>query len=107
MTEPFRFPDGQLAYNVEDLVRLCQRSPDDGINYLMREDLEKWLAYIGKTDLAQRTKKIREESASSDRERLDKFLAACQPRTTPGSKQVEQPSPLQNILQAIRNFLAS
>jgi hypothetical protein len=107
MTEPFRFPDGQLAYNVEDLIRLCQRSPDDGINYLMREDLEKWLAYIGKTDLAQRAKKIREESASSDRERLDKFLAACQPTTTPESKQVEQPSPLQNILQAIRNFLAS
>jgi len=107
MTEPFRFPDGQLAYNVEDLVRLCQQSPNDGVNYLMREDLEKWLAYIGKTNLAQRAKKIREQSASSERERLDKFLAACQPTTTLESNQVKKPNPLQNILQAIKNFLAS
>jgi hypothetical protein len=107
MTEPFRFPDGQLAYNVEDLVRLCQQSPNDGVNYLMREDLEKWLAYIGKTNLAQRAKKIREQSASSERERLNKFLAACQPTTTLESNQVKKPNPLQNILQAIKNFLAS
>ncbi len=107
MTEPFRFSDGQLAYNVEDLVRLCQQSPDEGINYLMREDLEKWLAYIGKTDLAQQAKKIREQSASSDRERLEKFLAACRQTTTPESNQGKQTSLLQNIIRAIKNFFAS
>ena len=31
MTEPFKFSDGQLAYTAEELISLCQKSPDERV----------------------------------------------------------------------------
>ncbi len=81
MTQPFQFPNGQLAHNVEDLVKICEQSPKDGIYHLNREDFEKWLDYIGKPDLAVRAKEAR-LAAVSDQERLQKFLSSCKPQNT-------------------------
>ena len=53
MTEPFHFPDGRLANNADDLLELCQQYPDRGTDFLVRHDLENWLAYIGNYDLAE------------------------------------------------------
>jgi hypothetical protein len=86
MTQPFHFSNGQLAYSVEDLVRICEQSQSECIHYLMREDLEKWLDYIGKTDLANSARQAR-EAALSDEERLQQFLSSCKP-------QPAQPAPV-------------
>ena len=53
MTEPFHFPDGRVANNAEDLLKLCEKYPDDATSFLIRQDLEKWLAYIGDYDIAE------------------------------------------------------
>ena len=84
MTEPFYFTNGQLAYNADDLMNLCRQFPGDGIYYLMREDLEKWLAYIGNIDLAQCATKARQATVD-DRQRLEKFLSQCQSATAPAT----------------------
>lgn len=77
MTEPFQFSNGQSARNGEDLVKLCQQFPDDAINYLVREDFEKWLTYIGETQFAQCAATARKID-SSDRQKLATFLNQCQ-----------------------------
>jgi hypothetical protein len=76
MTNPFQFANGQLAYNADELLNLCEQFPGDAINYLVREDLEKWLAYIGKTDIAECATNARQE-AISDRQKLEIFLNKC------------------------------
>ena len=103
MIEPFRFTDGQLAYTVKDLVRLCQQSPTDGINYLMREDFEKWLDYIGESDLARKAKEARQASLSEE-ERLKQFLSRCQPPNRKPSKPSQNSNPLLSALKVIGNF---
>jgi hypothetical protein len=110
MAEPFRFSDGQLAYSVEDLVKLCKRSPSESINYLMRADFEKWLAYIGKTDLAQITQTIRQEQLS-DSEKLEQFLAKCKLAVTGKSQTITSNQPVQsnnfmnNLSQFFQNLI--
>jgi hypothetical protein len=105
MSEPFKFSDGQLAYNLEDLVKLCQQSPRDGINYLKRADFEKWLDYIGKTELAKSAKKIR-ESSLNDSESLNQFLTNCQQiMTSPKAKLEEKPKPFQNIIDSLKKLV--
>ncbi len=97
MTQPFKFPNGELAYTAEDLVRLCQKSPTDGIYHLMRGDFENWLAYIGKTDLAENAKQARLASLTSDEERLQQFLRSCKspiPKESNAKKsRTRQPTP--------------
>lgn len=77
MTQPFRFPNGQLAHNAQDLLQLCQQFPDDGTNYLVQEDLEKWLMYIGKDDIAECAAIARQAAALEDRQKLGEFLNKC------------------------------
>jgi predicted GTPase len=72
---PFIF-QGQKAYTVEDLVKLCEICPIDAIYYLMRGDFEKWFDYIGKTNLAKMTKQTRHERGS-DEDHLKQFMAIC------------------------------
>ena len=76
MTQPFQFPNGHLAYNADDLIELCQQFPDDGTNYLVREDLEKWLTYIGKNEIAQ-CATIARQTGVTDRQKLEDFLHKC------------------------------
>ena len=76
MTQPFQFANGQLAHSAEDLLKLCQQFPADGINYLIREDLEKWLSYIGQEDIAQCAANAR-QTPLEDRQKLEEFLTKC------------------------------
>ena len=82
MTQPFQFSNGQLAHNADDLLQLCQQFPDDGTNYLVREDLEKWLFYIGKDDIAQCATNAR-QTALEDRQKLEEFLNKCHALSSP------------------------
>jgi hypothetical protein len=82
MTQPFQFANGQVAHSAEDLLELCKQFPDDGTNYLVREDLEKWLAYIGKDDIAQCAATAR-QTALEDRQKLEEFLNKCHALASP------------------------
>ncbi|MGK7899205.1 MAG: hypothetical protein AB4372_37710 [Xenococcus sp. (in: cyanobacteria)] len=96
MTEPFKFSDGQLAYTPEELISLCQKSPAESLNYLMREDFEKWLNYIGKSDLAAKAQTIRQASIP-DSDRLQQFISQYQSvspaakKSAPKTTTVSQP----------------
>ena len=89
MTQPFQFANGQQAHSAEDLLELCQQFPDDGTNYLVREDLEKWLAYIGKDDIAQCAKGAR-QTDQGDRQKLEDFLAKCHALSSSETKPVPE-----------------
>ena len=73
MTQPFYFPDGRSANNADDLFELCQQYPDDATNYLVRGDLENWLAYIGSYELAECATNAR-QTELSDRQKLEEFI---------------------------------
>lgn len=77
MTEPFQFSNGQLARNGEDLIKLCQQFPDDATNYLVGEDFEKWLIYIGENQFAQCAATARQSDADI-RQKLETFVNRCQ-----------------------------
>lgn len=77
MTEPFKFSNGQQANNVEDLIKICEDYPQEGINYLNRGDLENWLTYIGEVNFSQKAKQAREASVSNE-EKLRQFLVTVQ-----------------------------
>jgi hypothetical protein len=74
MSEPFIFANGQIANNPEDLIKLCQQFPDDSVDYLLREDFEKWLSYIGANNIAQYAIEARQASVE-DRQKLNSFIA--------------------------------
>ena len=93
MTNPFQFSNGQLAYSAEDLLELCQQFPDDGVNYLVREDLEKWLAYIGKEDIAECAANAR-QTPLEDRQKLEEFLNKCHALSSPESRDIPEPTPV-------------
>lgn len=76
MIQPFEFPNGQLVYNAEELLELCKQFPVDATNYLIREDLEKWLVYIGNSNLAECAVNAR-QAAVEDRQKLEEFLEKC------------------------------
>lgn len=76
MSEPFRFNEDRVN-NVEDLIETCQKFPDEAINYLLREDFEKWLVYIDRIDLANYAEQAR-KAPVSDEEKLQQFIANCQ-----------------------------
>lgn len=82
MTQPFHFPDGRLAHDANDLLELCQQYPDAGTDYLVRQDLEKWLAYIGSYDVAECAVNARQTDLS-DRQKLEEFLNKCHSLTLP------------------------
>ncbi len=77
MTEPFIFANGQAAHSSKDLIKLCQDFPTDGIRYLLREDLEKWLAYIGDNQNAQYATEARTAEVD-DAKKLDSFVRNLQ-----------------------------
>lgn len=82
MTQPFHFPDGRLANNADELLELCQQYPDEGTNFLVRHDLENWLAYIGNYDLAECATNAR-QSELEDRQKLEEFLNISHSLTMP------------------------
>lgn len=82
MIQPFHFPDGRLAHDANDLLKLCQQYPDAGTDYLVRQDLERWLAYIGSYDVAECAVNARQTDLS-DRQKLEEFLNKCHSLTLP------------------------
>ena len=74
MNQPFYFPDGQLANNADELFELCQKYPDEATNYLVKGDLENWLAYIGSYELAACATNAR-QTELPDRQKLEEFLS--------------------------------
>jgi len=82
MTQPFHFSDGQVANDAKDLLELCQQYPDDATGFLVRQDLEKWLAYIGSHDVAECAANARQIDVS-DRQKLADFLNECHSLTSP------------------------
>ena len=77
MTEPFKFSSGQLAYTAEDLIKLCGEFRDESLEFLMREDFEKWLNYINKPDVAAIARQIRQNSLP-DGDRINAFITQYQ-----------------------------
>ena len=88
MAEPFIYSNGQLAYNAEDLIKLCRQFPDDSFGYLMREDFEKWLSYIGANQIAQYATEARQNSVS-DEQKLDLFITKSQTKPKSANTQPE------------------
>ena len=82
MTQPFHFPNGQAANDAKDLLQLCKQYPDDATGYLVRQDLEKWLAYIGDDDVAECAANARQIDVD-DRQKLEEFLNRCHSLNAP------------------------
>ena len=106
MTEPFRFADTPVN-SIEDLLKLCQQFPDEAVNYLIREDFEKWLAYVGETKLANYAQQARQSSVSNE-EKLQLFIANCQEKSTNTvRKQPEKSQESVNIVTKIFQSIKS
>ncbi|MEA5534442.1 hypothetical protein [Crocosphaera sp. XPORK-15E] len=115
MTEPFRFSNGQLAYSVQDLIGVCQQSPDEGLAYLKKGDFENWLAYIGEGELSKKAQELRRASLS-DEDKLKKFLTSLQsPKakkststpTQPTTKTVKESTPTPETVNPVVKLLQS
>ncbi len=59
--EPLIFSSGQVAYSIQELVRLCDCNRPRAIQYLRDRDIENWLKKVGRPDLAAEAKTIRVE----------------------------------------------
>jgi hypothetical protein len=106
MAEPFIFANGQVAYNSEDLIKLCQQFPDDSVNYLLREDFEKWLSYIGAKNIAQFATEARQASIANE-QKLSSFIAKSQDKSTSAVTQKSSPAvdkPKDSLLLTLVNF---
>jgi len=98
MTEPFNFPDGRAASNAKELLELCEQYPDAATGFLVRHDLENWLAYIGNYDVAECAANARQIEAE-DRQKLEDFLNKCHSLNSPTSAPAAAPeSQLENNL---------
>ena len=78
MPEPFRFNSGHVAYTVADLIGVCDQSPQEIIYHLKRGDFEKWLAYIGETEIAKKVEEVSKLSVTEE-ELLKQFIEVLQP----------------------------
>lgn len=111
MAEPFIFADGQTAQSVEDLIQLCLEFPDDSINYLIREDFEKWLIHIGATEVAEYAAEARQASVE-DSQKLNLFITKYQTQpqekiaaTNATTMTPKEAKPRFNWISAIANVL--
>jgi hypothetical protein len=92
MTQPFHFPDGRIANDAKDLLELCEQYPDDATGFLVRQDLEKWLAYIGSHEVAECAASARQIDVG-DRQKLEDFLNRCHSLTSPQAVASDTPEP--------------
>lgn len=82
MNQPFHFPNGRVANNAQDLLELCEQYPDDATSFLVRQDLENWLAYIGNYEAAECATNAR-QAAVDDRQKLEEFISRYHSLTEP------------------------
>lgn len=107
MNEPFYFANGQMAHSADELIKLCRQFPTESSHYLLREDFEKWLNYIGETDIAQFATEARQTNFG-DRQKLTEFLLKCDRYKSSPSPEAplaieERPG---NFVDAIKNFFS-
>ena len=108
MAEPFIFANGILAYKAEDLIQLCKQFPDDSIDYLVREDFEKWLSHIGATKMAKYATEAR-QALVANHQKLELFLAKSEERPKEATKSPESPElaqPKFNLIDAIAKWFS-
>ena len=82
MIQSFQFLDGKVANSTQELLELCQQYPDRATNFLINQDLEKWLAYIGDYKIAECAVNVR-QIEMSDRQKLEEFIERCRAITAP------------------------
>jgi hypothetical protein len=82
MNQPFNFPDGRVANDAKDLLELCEQYPDDATGFLVRQDLENWLAYIGDYEAAE-CAAIARQTDIGDRQKLEEFIHRYHSLTAP------------------------
>lgn len=82
MNQPFHFPDGRVANDAKDLLELCEQYPDDAAGFLVRQDLENWLAYIGDYEAAECAANARQIDIG-DRQKLEEFIQRYHSLTAP------------------------
>lgn len=100
MTEPFNFTDGRAANDAKELLELCEQYPDAATGFLVGEDLEKWLAYIGSYDIAECAANARQADAE-DRQKLENFLSKCHSLNSPEPViSAETPTDIQDNMTA-------
>ena len=88
MPEPFRFSSGHLAHTVADLIGVCHQSPQEVISYLKSGDFEKWLAYIGETEISKKVEELR-KILFIEEEQLKQFIQVLQPPETSATETTE------------------
>ncbi len=93
MPEPFRFSSGHVAYTVADLIGVCNQSPQEIIYHLKSGDFEKWLAYIGEGEIAQKVEELRKILVIEE-EQLKQFIQVLQP---PETSAIEEPETEQSL----------
>jgi serine/threonine protein kinase len=74
LTVPFGFVSGETATNLTQLVRLCDKFPDEACDYLFHGDVAAWLRANGRPDEANRVDQIRSEYATQKRQGLEAFI---------------------------------
>lgn len=92
MPEPFKFSNGQIAHDVNELADICRNYPEDVKEYFLRGDFEGWLSYIGQESLAAKASQIR-QSDLSDEQKLTDFIASCQAINVEPEKTIESEQP--------------
>ncbi len=93
MPEPFKFSNGQIAYNINDLVTVCSNYPENSGEYFLRGDFEGWLNYIGLESLAAKASEIRQRSDIAEQQKLAEFIASCQPISVEPEKPLTSEQP--------------
>ena len=88
MPEPFRFSSGHLAHTVADLIGVCHQSPQEVISYLKSGDFEKWLAYIGETEISKKVEELR-KILFIEEDQLKQFIQVLQPPETSATETIE------------------
>ena len=82
MIQSLQFSDGKVANSTQELLELCQQYPDRATNFLINQDLEKWLAHIGDYQIAECAVNVR-QSDMSDRQKLFEFIERYRAITAP------------------------
>ena len=74
--KPFIFRNGEQAFSIAELLNIAQKLPQEGIYFLMSEDFEKWLKYIGQNGFAEVAASAR-QSPYTPEPRLHHFVQTC------------------------------
>ncbi|MDJ0697661.1 AAA-like domain-containing protein [Mastigocoleus sp. MO_188.B34] len=69
----FRFINGQAA-NISELIILCDKYPEEAVDYLFNGDITQWLRGQGRTDLVNISRNIIDKYVDKNRRCLEIFV---------------------------------